>query len=100
MTTKRKRFSAEFKRQAVELLESGGRSGTEVARELGIRQNQLYKWREEIKKKGDAAFTKSSGRPKKNEQSELSRLKQENERLREENTILKKAATYFAKELP
>lgn len=100
MTTKRKRFSAEFKRQAVELLETGGRSGTEVARELGIRQNQLYKWREEIKQKGEAAFKKSSGRPKKDEQSELSRLKQENERLREENIILKKAATYFAKELP
>jgi transposase len=99
MTTKRHRFSGEFKRQAVELLESGDKSGIELARELGIRQNQLYKWREEIKQKGDAAF-KKSGRPRKDQESELGRLKRENERLREENTILKKAAAYFAKELP
>ena len=32
----------------------------DLARELGIRQNQLYKWREEIKRKGDAAFKASS----------------------------------------
>jgi transposase len=49
--TKRKRYSAEFKRHAVELLESQDRSGVEVARELGVRQNQLYKWREELKPK-------------------------------------------------
>lgn len=99
MTTKRKRFSAEFKRQAVELLESNDKSGTELARELGVRQNQLYKWRDEIQRNGEKAF-KGSGRPKKDQQSELSRLRQENERLKEENAILKKAATYFAKELP
>lgn len=99
MTTKRQRFSAEFKHQAVELLESSDKSGTELARELGIRQNQLYKWREEIKQKGDAAF-KNVGRPPKDQESEVSRLKRENQRLREENTILKKAAAYFAKELP
>jgi transposase len=99
MTTKRKRFSAEFKRQAVELLETSDKRGTELARELGVRQNQIYKWREEIKAKGEQAFQRS-GRPKKENQSELSRLKQENERLKEEVEILKKAATYFAKELP
>jgi transposase len=56
MTKTRTRYSAEFKHQAVELLESGDKSGTELARELGIRQNQLYKWREELTRKGDAAF--------------------------------------------
>ena len=44
MTT-RKRYSEEFKRRAVELLEVGDQGGVEIARELGIRQNQLYKWR-------------------------------------------------------
>ena len=99
MTKKRTRYSAEFKRQAVELLESGEKNGTELARELGIRQNQLYKWREEIKRKGEAAFN-GAGRPRNDQLSELSRLKKENERLKEENEILKKAAAYFAKEQP
>lgn len=98
MTKKRTRYSAEFKRRAVELLESG-KSGTELARELGIRQNQLYKWREDMKRKGEAAFA-GAGRPRNDQLSELSRLKKENERLKEENEILKKAAAYFAKELP
>jgi transposase len=97
--TSRKRYSAEFKRQAVELLESRDKSGTEVARELGVRQNQLYKWREELKRKGDSAF-KGSGRPPKEQTDEVSRLKQENKRLKEELEILKKAAIYFAKEHP
>jgi transposase len=99
MTT-RKRYSKEFKRQAVEMLETRDRPGVEIARELGVRQNQLYKWREEIKKKGaDEAFN-GPGRPKIENQSEVSRLKQENKRLKEELEILKKAAAYFAKELP
>lgn len=97
--TERKRYSAEFKRQAVELLETRDKSGTEVARQLGVKQNQLYKWREELKKKGDSAF-KGSGRPPADQSSEVSRLKEENRRLKEELEILKKAAIYFAKELP
>ena len=66
--------------------------------ELGIRRNQLYKWKTELDDKGVDAF-KGKGRPKKEEQSENSLLKQENERLREEVAILKKAAAYFAREL-
>ncbi len=46
MTT-RTRYTKEFKRQAVELLENRDQSATDLARELGVRQNQLYKWREE-----------------------------------------------------
>lgn len=98
MTT-RKRYSAEFKRQAVELLESRDSRGTDVARELGIRQNQLYKWREELKRKGDMAFN-GPGRLPKDQTDEVSRLKAENKRLKEELEILKKAAIYFAKEHP
>lgn len=48
--------------------------------------------------KGGKAFL-GRGRPKKEDQSELATLRQENERLKEENEILKKAAAYFAKEL-
>jgi transposase len=52
-----------------------------------------------LQKKGDKAFKGKPGRPKKEEQSELTTLRQENERLKEELEILKKAAAYFAKEL-
>jgi transposase len=97
--TKRTRYTDEFKRQAVELLETRDKPAVELARELGVRQNQLYKWREELLKKGDQAF-KGSGRPPKDQQSEITRLKQENKRLKEELEILKKAAIYFAKEHP
>jgi len=97
--TKRTKYTDEFKRQAVELLESRDRSAVDVARELGIRQNQLYKWREELIKKGDHAFI-GPGRPAKDKTSELSRLRQEVKRLQEENDILKKAAIFFAKEQP
>lgn len=97
--TKRKRYTQEFKRQAVELLETRDRSGMDVARELGIRQNQLYKWREELTRKGDAAF-RGSGRKPASQSDEVTRLKRENTRLKEELEILKKAAAYFARELP
>jgi len=96
---KRTSYSDEFKRQAVGLLENRDQSATDLARELGVRQNQLYKWREEIQRKGDEAF-KGPGRPTKENTSELSRLKQENKRLKEENEILKKAAAYFARDVP
>jgi len=97
--TKRTKYTEEFKRQAVELLENRETSAADLARELGVRQNQLYKWREELLKKGDAAF-KGPGRPSANQSSEVSRLKQENKRLKEELEILKKAAIYFAKDHP
>lgn len=97
MNRKYKRYTKEFKQEAVRLSESADKPVTEVARELGIRVNQIYKWKKEIEAKTDAAF------PGKGRQSaraeELTRLRKENERLRLENEILKKAAAYFAKDL-
>ncbi len=94
-----KTFTREFKIEAVRMMESSDRPSSEIAMELGIRRNQLYKWREQLSEKGDKAFTRSAGRPKKEEQSDLTTLRQENTRLKEENEILKKAAAYFAREL-
>ena len=101
MTTKRKpnkTFTREFKVEAVRMMRESDRSASEVARELGVRRNQLYKWENQLEAKGSAAF-KGAGRHKKEDQSDLVTLKQENDRLREEVAILKKAAVYFAKEL-
>ena len=95
---KRQRFSAEFKREAVRLLQTSGKPAAVVARELGIPRNRIYKWAEDAGKKGDTAF-RGSGRPKA-ASDELSVLKRENARLQEDIEILKKAAAYFARQLP
>ncbi len=102
MTAKRKPYNTypkEFKLEALRLMEQSGRRTSEIAMELGIKRTQLYKWKEQMSKKGDVSSAKK-GRPKKQDQSETARLKQENKRLKEENEILKKAAVFFAKELP
>lgn len=94
----RQRFSREFKLEAVRLLEQGGKPATQLAMELGIQRNRLYKWQKELGAKGDAAF-RGSGRKPVSQQSEVERLKAELKKVTEERDILKKAAAYFAKEL-
>jgi len=96
MTTKRKRYTREFKLEAIRLLEEGRKPPADLARELGINRNQLYKWQEQLQAQGDAAFPGHGRQPA--AEAELARLKRENERLQEENDILKKAARYFARE--
>jgi len=94
----RRRFSREFKVEAVRLLELGKKPGTELAMELGVRRNQLYKWQRELSTKAELAFC-GSGRKPADQQSEVERLKVELKRVTEERDILKKAAAYFAREL-
>ena len=91
-----RQFSPEFKREAVRLAEQADGPITQVARELGIRVNQIYKWRRQIRLKQDDAFPGKGRRPAK--EDELVRLRREVERLRMENEILKKAKAYFARE--
>ena len=97
MTTKRKRYTREFKVEAVRLLTEGRKPPAELARELGINRNQLYKWQEQLEARGETAFP-GHGRPVQDKDAEIARLKQELERVREECDILKKAAQYFARE--
>jgi transposase len=92
------RYSKEFKEEALRLLAKNEKPASELARELGIRRNLLYKWKDQIEQKGTAAFG-GSGRPRESELSEVSRLKKELATVKEERDILKKAAAYFAKEL-
>jgi transposase len=94
----RQRFNKEFKLEAVRLLELGQKPGTQLALELGIRRNLLYKWQKELQGKGDTAF-RGQGRKPLDQRSEIERLKAELEKVTEERDILKKAAAYFAKEL-
>ncbi len=93
----RRRFTPEFKRQAVKLLNAGQRPAAEIARELGIPHNRLYKWQKDVAAHG-GAFP-GSGRQA-DPAAELTRLKRELARVTEERDILKKAAMYFARESP
>jgi transposase len=100
MTSTRKPYNTytkEFKLEALRLMAESNRPASEIAMKLGIRRNQLYKWKEQMTQKGDVASAKK-GRPKKEDQSEMTSLKQENKRLKEDIEILKKAAAYFARE--
>ena len=97
--TKRKHFTREFKLEAIRLLEAGEKNASDLARELGVPRNRLYKWQEELKRQGDEAAFPGQGRQGGRE-AELAALEREVARLREENEILKKAARLFAKESP
>lgn len=87
------RHSREFKLEAVKLSQQPHKTVAEVARDLGIRENDLHAWRKKVKEQGLHAFP---GRGRKS-QDEFFKLKRENARLREENTILKKAAILLPK---
>src|SRR4029453_6285462 len=90
----RRRFTAEYKNEAVKRLEESGRSLQEVADALGVHANHLRGWRHEQRAAGAAgALAKKKG-----EAAELVRLRREVKRLEQENEILKRAAAFFAKE--
>jgi len=77
-----KTYTREFKIEAIRLMDESERPAAEIATQLGIRRNQLYKWKEQLTSKGKTAFPGQRGRPRKDAQSELATLKQENLRLK------------------
>lgn len=92
--TKRRRYSQEFKREAVALTRQPGVSCRRVALEIGINPNLLTRWRRELEDAPAKAF-KGSGTPR---DEELARLKRELARVKKERDFLREAATFFAKE--
>jgi len=90
-------YTKEFKLEAIRLLESKKVAGTDLARELGVKREMLYRWQEEYHAKGPEAFP-GRGRPPKNN-DDLAALRRELAEVKEERDILKKAAIYFAKEV-
>jgi transposase len=89
-----KRFSKEFKQEAVRLSRLDDRTCVEVADKLGFNVENLYRWRREAKKDGDDAFPgKGKQTP---EEAEISRLKAELRKAEQERDILKKAMSIFA----
>ncbi len=96
MGSTRRSFSKEFKMEAVRLITEGGASVAQVARDLGIRDTILGRWKKELAQGCTEAFPgKGHSKP---EDDEVRRLRRENERLRMERDILKKAAAIFSKD--
>jgi transposase len=94
---KRKRFTREFKFEVLRLFEQGSKSAAQLARELGVRRNQIYKWRKELQVRGEQEAFRGPGRNAAKENvSDLTALKKRVARLEEENAILKKAEAYFS----
>jgi transposase len=90
----RRRFTPEFKAEAVKLLEESGRPLQAVAEELGVHADQLRTWRNERLAAGSAEALARQ----KAEAAELARLRREVKRLEQENEILRRAAAFFARE--
>jgi transposase len=94
MKRKRNRYTQEFKEEAVKLITEQGYQIAEAARNLGVNQTLLGRWKREIESGGES----TPGAQDKSIQAELTRLRKENKRLKMEREILKKAAAFFAKE--
>lgn len=90
-----KTYSKEFKVEAVRLAAESDQPVTQVARELGLRVNQIYKWRKQLEEKQDGAFP--GKRVDKDKDAEIRRLKKALAMSEEENAFLKKTAVFFAK---
>ena len=92
----RKRYAAEFKREAVKLARQDGVSRAKVAQELGLNVTMLARW---VREAQEGKWDMAPGKPLRSEQQqELERLRRELKRVTTERDILKKAVGYFAKE--
>ena len=87
----RRRFSDEFKEEAVKLITEQGYKVSEASRNLDINASMLRRWQRELSPESDGSIDPD-------EKAELQRLRKENKTLRMEREILKKAAAFFAKE--
>jgi transposase-like protein len=92
----RRKFTREFKLEAVRLIKERGVSYAQASEDLGVHQSQLRGWVKALADDPQHAFP-GQGQMKP-EQLEIAQLKREVIRLKAERDILKKAAAYFAKE--
>jgi len=90
-----KKFDKEFKLEAVKMVLEQNRKPTEVAYDLGLHPNTIYRWLQAFDVRGIETFPGSGHLHP--EDDELRRLKRRIADLEEENAILKKATAIFAK---
>jgi transposase len=95
MNSNRKNYSKEFKQKAVELSNVRG-NVQEIARELGIDANLIYRWRREVGINPGQAFGGNGSKQLTAEQKEIARLKRALADAQMERDILKKAVSIFS----
>jgi len=92
--SKRRKYSEEFKREAVVLANTAGVTQAQVGEELGINPNMIGRWARELGLSGNRAFP-GQGKPR---DEEMAALKRELTRVKKERDFLKEAAVFFAKD--
>jgi len=90
---KRKKYSDEFKREAVGLTRQPSASVSQVARDIGVGSNLLFRWRRELESGGKAFPGSGAARDQ-----EVSALKRELAKVKRERNFLRDAAAFFASE--
>lgn len=93
MEQTRRKYSREFKLDAIGLLETSDKTCREIEDDLGVGRGCLYRWKREMNEKNIRAFP-GNGNPR---DEDLVRLRKENAILKEERDILRKAVAIFSK---
>jgi transposase len=98
MSVKRKKYSKQFKLDAIQMYENGEKSMALVERELGITDGLLAKWRDDLQRVKDPAsvFTGNGNLPE--QEARIRQLERENAQLRQEKEILKKVLGIYSKD--
>lgn len=94
MGSTRRRFTEEYKSQAVAFVIDDGRAIAEVARNIGVHEMTLGKWVKKVRESGDMLEKPLDS----SEREELERLRSENAQLQMDAAFAKKVATWFARE--
>ena len=89
----RRKFSAEYEREAVAMLEAPGVTVSQIAADLGIGENVLGRWCHELRQESKPAFV-GHGRSR---DEEMSQLRRELARVTKEREFLREAAAFFAR---
>jgi len=96
MVSRRRRFNREFKIETVKLVTGSDNSVPQIAVDMGIHPNTLYRWVQQYSEKPQEAFPGTGHMT--SEAEMIRQLKRENERLKMERDILKKAMAIFSKD--
>jgi transposase len=98
MGLKRKKYSKQYKLDAIQMYKKGEKSMSQVERELGITAGLLAKWRDELQQAKDPgeAFPGNGNLP--DSEVRIRQLERENAQLRQEKEILKKVLGIYSKD--
>lgn len=97
MGKSRRKYTKEFKLEAVRQVVEKGRAVSHVAESLGINESMLHQWKRQLLKEGEVAFPGNGKRSENELEAEVRQLRKELAEAKKDQEILKKAAAYFAK---